>query len=414
VIRWSPEQQAIKDALRDFVRKSVEPQRRALEAGDLPPYDILRELFRTFGLDEIAEERFRRRMDQGDRPVGPRPRDADQVAMVLLPIIELSRCSPGMATAMGVSANLTPGAILNAGTPEQKARWALDLMTMRKVGAWALTEPGSGSDAFGGMRSSARREGDQFVLNGSKTFITNGPLADTIVFICRLDNGAPEARDRPIVTFVLERGTPGLEQSKPLQKMGMHSSPTGELFLQDVRVPVEQFLGGPAALERALKPRSQGKKDGGGSRQAKGAFASERASIAATALGIIERCLELSVDYARTRVQFGQPIGQFQLIQDKLARMEVARFNVSNLVFHYVESLADGRGVTFAEASAMKLYSARAAVEVAMEAVQLHGGSGYMSEYPLEQLARDAKVLQIYAGTDEMQITGIAKALLAD
>jgi hypothetical protein len=167
----------------------------------------------------------------------------------------------------------------------------------------------------------------------------------------------------------------------------MHSSPTGELFLHDVRVPIEHFLGGPAALERALKPRSRDKKDGGGNSQAKGAFASERASIAATALGIIERCHELSVEYARTRVQFGQAIGQFQLIQDKLARMEVARFNVSNLVFHYVESLADGHGVTFAEASSMKLYSARAAVEVAMEAVQLHGGNGYMSEYPLEQLA---------------------------
>ena len=121
----------------------------------------------------------------------------------------------------------------------------------------------------------------------------------------------------------------------------------------------------------------------------------------------------MSVDYAKTRVQFGKPIGQFQLIQQKLALMEVARLNVQNLIFYYIECLADGRGVTFAEASAMKLYSARAAVEVAMEAVQLFGGNGYMSEYPIEQLARDAKVLQIYAGTDEMQIRGIAKALLS-
>ena len=413
MIRWSPEQQAMKDALREFVQKSIEPHRHDLEGGGLPPYDILRELFATFGLDEIAQERYARSMKQGERTSGPRQRDADQVATVLLPIIELSRSSPGMVTAMGVSANLTPGAILKGGTPEQKERWALDLMTMRKVGAWALTEPGSGSDAFGGMRSSARRDGDDFVLNGSKTFITNGPYADTIVFICRYDNGAPEHRDRPIVTFVLERGTAGLEQSKPLKKMGMHSSPTGELFLDDVRVPIDQLLGGPDALERALQPRTASGRKGEGSGGAKGAFASERASIAATALGVIERCLELSVDYARTRVQFGQPIGQFQLIQDKLARMEVARFNVSNLIFNYVESLTDGRGITFSEASAMKLYSARAATEVAMEAVQLHGGNGYMSEYPVEQLARDAKVLQIYAGTDEMQIRGIAKALLA-
>jgi acyl-CoA dehydrogenase len=397
----------MKDALREFVRTSVEPHRERLETGDSPPYDILRELFKTFGLGEIAEERFRRSMVPGAPSTGPRKRDPDQIAMVLLPIIELSRCSPGMVTAMGVSANLTPGAILKGGTPEQKERWALDLMTMRKVGAWALTEPGSGSDAFGGMRSTARREGDEFVLNGAKTFITNGPYAETIVFICRLADDDLEPRDRQIVSFVLERGLPGLEQSKPLRKMGMHSSPTGELFLRDVRVGIDRLLGG----ETSLATRQRTRRDAGGG-GANGAFASERASIAATAMGIIDRCLELCVEYSKTRVQFGQPIGQFQLIQQKLALMEVARLNVQNLIFYYIECLADGRGVTFAEASAMKLYAARAATDVAMEAVQLFGGNGYMSEYPLEQLARDAKVLQIYAGTDEMQIRGIAKALL--
>lgn len=411
MIAWSSEQQAMKDALRAFVRASVEPFREQLEVGDLPPYDILRELFATFGLDDIAEERYRRSL-QPSGPAGePRKRDPDQVATVLLPIIELSRCSPGMVTAMGVSANLTPGAILKGGTLEQKERWALDLMTMRKVGAWALTEPGSGSDAFGGMRSSARREGDEFVLNGTKTFITNAPYADTIVFICRVAADDIEPAQRQIVTFVLDRGMLGLEQSKPLRKMGMHSSPTGEVSLQDVRVGMDRLLGGEAVLASAAEGGRASKH--GGNKAAKGAFASERASIAATAMGIIDRCLELCVEYAKTRVQFGKPIGQYQLIQQKLALMEVARLNVQNLIFYYVECLADGRGVTFAEASAMKLYSARAAVEVAMEAVQLFGGNGYMSEYPLEQLARDSKVLQIYAGTDEMQIRGIAKALLA-
>jgi len=130
------------------------------------------------------------------------------------------------------------------------------------------------------------------------------------------------------------------------------------------------------------------------------------------ALGIIERCLELSVAYAKDRVQFGRPIGEFQLIQDKLARMEVARLNVSNLVFRYLEMVQAGRSLTLAEASALKLYSARAASEVAMEAVQLFGGNGYMAEFRVEQLARDAKVLQIYAGTDEIQITHIARDLL--
>ena len=138
----------------------------------------------------------------------------------------------------------------------------------------------------------------------------------------------------------------------------------------------------------------------------------ERSGVAAMSLGIIERCLELCTQYAKDRVQFGQPIGEFQLIQEKLALMEVARLNVQNLVFRYIEMSAAGRGLSLAEASAMKLYSARAATEVAMEAVQLHGGNGYMAEFQVEQLARDAKVLQIYAGTDEIQITHIAKDLL--
>jgi hypothetical protein len=131
------------------------------------------------------------------------------------------------------------------------------------------------------------------------------------------------------------------------------------------------------------------------------------------ALGVIERCLELSVDYARERVQFGQPIASFQLIQDKLARMEVARLNVQNLVFRFVEMTASGQRPSLAEASAMKLYAARAAVEVALEAVQVFGGNGYMSEFQVEQLARDAKVLQIYGGTDEIQITHIARSLVS-
>lgn len=139
----------------------------------------------------------------------------------------------------------------------------------------------------------------------------------------------------------------------------------------------------------------------------------ERSGVAAMALGIIERCLELSLDYARSRVQFGKPIGEFQLIQEKIATMEVARVNVQNMVYRHIELVASGKSMTLAEASAMKLYSARAASEVAMEAVQLFGGNGYMAEYQVEQLARDAKVLQIYAGTDEIQISQIARSLLA-
>ena len=150
----------------------------------------------------------------------------------------------------------------------------------------------------------------------------------------------------------------------------------------------------------------------GGREGAKDTFSMERSGVAAMSLGIIERCLEVCTQYAKDRVQFGQPIGEFQLIQDKLARMEVARLNVQNLVFRFIEMGQAGASLSLAEASAMKLYSARSAMEVALEAVQLHGGNGYMAEFQVEQLCRDAKVLQIYAGTDEIQITHIAKDLL--
>ena len=408
---WSESQLMIRDAVRQFVENEIAPHVEELEHGDMPPYDLLRKMYSAFGMDEMARARFAKQIEaekkgetrkKGSGGQKDPSAKADQAAATLIPIIELCRYCPGMVTALGVSTGLTSAAILSKGTIEQKERWALDILTLDKIGAWAITEPGSGSDAFGGMRSSARREGDEFVLNGSKTFITNGPFADTTVFICKLEEDGVDVRDRKILNFVLERGHPGFEQSGPLRKMGMHSSPTGELFLQDVRVGMDQLLGGEAALE----------KRGGGREGAKSTFQTERSGVAAMALGMVERCLELSLSYARERVQFGRPIGEYQLIQDKIARMEVARMNLQNLVFRTIELASHNKTMTFAEASAMKLYAARAAVEVAMEAVQVYGGNGYMSEYVVEQFARDAKVLQIYAGTDEIQIRAIAKALL--
>ncbi|MDP2290597.1 MAG: acyl-CoA dehydrogenase family protein [Actinomycetota bacterium] len=405
MFEWSDEHQMIRDAVKRFVDEEVRPHVEELEHGDLPPYDILRKLFATFGMDAMARDRFKKQIERekaaaaGDATPAKESRGGDGGGLSLIPIIELCRVCPGMVTAMGVSMGLTSSAIMSKGTTAQKERWALDLLTMEKVGAWAITEPGSGSDAFGSMKSTARRDGDQYVLNGSKTFITNGPYADTTVFICKLDEGNPPEQ-RKVLSFVLDRGMPGFVQSKPLRKMGMHSSPTGELFLDDVRVGIDRLIGETEDLPA-------GGRDG-----AKATFQQERSGVAAMALGIIEECLQLSVQYAKDRVQFGKPIGEFQLIQEKLARMEVARMNVQNLVFRTMEMGAAGRMMTLAEASAMKLYSARAATEVAMEAVQLFGGNGYMSEFRVEQLARDAKVLQIYAGTDEIQIVAIAKDLL--
>ena len=406
MFEWSEEHQMIREAVKRFVDEEVRPHVEELEHGDLPPYDIIRKMLKTFGMDAMARDRFATQIarekdlaERGEKQAERTSSGGRDAGMSMIPTIELCRVCPGMVTAMGVSMGLASAAIMSKGTIAQKERWALDLMTMDKIGAWAITEPGSGSDAFGSMKSTARRDGDDYILSGSKTFITNGPYADTTIFICKLDEGnAPE--QRKVLSFVLERGMPGFVQSKPLRKMGMHSSPTGELFVDDVRVGRDRLIGETEDLPA-------GGRDG-----AKATFQMERSGVAAMSLGVIEECLELSVQYAKDRVQFGKPIGDFQLIQEKLARMEVARLNVQNLVFRTIEMSAAGHLMTLAEASAMKLYSARAATEVAMEAVQLHGGNGYMSEFRVEQLARDAKVLQIYAGTDEIQITHIAKDLL--
>jgi hypothetical protein len=409
LIEWNEQHEMMRSAVRRFIEAEIVPHIEEFEHGNTPPYDVLRRMFKAFGIDEAARERFHNQIERErgatgsadtlpERKIERGPEAGDRLAMQLIPTIELCRYCPGMVTAMGVSVGLTSAAILSKGTIAQKERWALDLLTFDKIGSWAITEPGSGSDAFGGMKSTARRDGDGYVLNGSKTFITNGPYADTIVFICRLDEENPPA-ERKVLTFVLERGMPGLEQSRPVRKMGMHSSPTGDLFLSDVRVGKEYLLG----ESEKLATRSG----------AKDTFSTERTGVAAMALGIVEECLRICTAYAKTRVAFGRPIGEFQLIQLKLAKMEVARMNIQNLVFRQVELAAAGVRPTLAEASAMKLYSAQAAMEVCLESVQLHGGNGYMAEYRVEQLCRDAKVLQIYAGTDEIQISQIARSLLA-
>jgi len=405
MFEWSDEQRMIREAVRDFVEKEVRPRREELEFGDTPPYDVIRKLYATFGMDEMARASFQKRLGTEPRASQDPASDADDedqggssAGFMLLPIIELCRCSPGLVTAMGVSVGLAAGTIMSKGTDAQKERWALPLLTFEKVGAWAITEPDSGSDAFGRMQSSAKRDGDEYVLNGSKTFITNGPYADTTVFICKLDEGNPPD-NRKILSFVLDRGMDGFEQTKPMRKMGMHSSPTGMLFLDDVRVGRDRLLG-----ETEDVPYREG---------AKQAFSIERSGVAAMSLGIIERCLELSIDYAKQTVRFGKPIGDHQLVQEKIARMAVHRLNTENLVFRTIEKATAGAAMDLTEASAMKLYTARAAMEVALEAVQLFGGNGYMAEFEVEQLARDAKVLQIYAGTDEIQISQIARTLLA-
>ncbi len=413
MIEWSEQHLIIQDMVRRFVEAEIVPQLEQLEHGTLPPYDTMRKLVNTLGVADAARLRYdsmrqRAMKEESERARGETPpkkngagplNAGEMMAMQVIPIIELSKYCPGMVTAMGVSMGLTAGAIMAKGTWPQRDRWALPLLTLEKIGAWAITEPGSGSDAFGAMKASARRDGDDYILNGQKTFITNGPYADTIVFICKLDRGERDPRERQVVSFILDKGMPGLTQSKPLRKMGMHSSPTGELFLDNVRAGRDRLMG-------------ESEEAAGGRDGAKTTFGAERSGVVAMAYGIVERCVQLCTEYARTRVQFGKPIGEFQLIQLKLAKMQVARMNIRNLLFRQIELATQGKSMSFAEASACKLYAAQATMDVCLEAVQLFGGNGYMAEFQVEQLCRDAKVLQIYGGTDEIQISQIARSML--
>jgi alkylation response protein AidB-like acyl-CoA dehydrogenase len=400
--QWSEDHQAIIDVVRRFIDAEIRPHLDELEHGDMPPYEILRKMYATFGLRDMAKENFAKQLERKksgeDAPVARRNSDP---GAQLITTIELCRVSPGLVTSLGVSTGLAAGTINKLGTPAQMERWGLDLLTLDKVGAWAITEPDSGSDALGGMTTTARRDGEEYIINGSKTWITNGPYADTIVLYAKLDDGSgTPLRDRKVLTFVLDKGTPGLEQSKPMRKMGQKSSPTGTLYLSDVRVGKDRLLG------ETEDPQ------GGGRSSAKDNFVSERAGLAAMSLGIIEECMKLAVDYAKNRKLWERPISEYQLIQQKIAAMEVARVNVQNMVFQFIERQAAGAPTSFAEASAMKLYSAQAACQVADDAIQIFGGNGYVSEYRVEQLYRDARVYRIYAGTDEMQVVAIAKDLL--
>ena len=249
------------------------------------------------------------------------------------------------------------------------------------------------------MKSTARRDGDEYVLNGSKTFITNGPYADTTVFICKLDEGNPP-EERKVLSFVLDKGMPGFEQSKPLRKMGMHSSPTGELFLTT--------CGSAGTADRRDRGRAVGGREG-----AKDTFSMERSGVAAMSLGIIERCLELSHavrqgprcssgsrSASSSSSRTSSPAWRSPASTCRTSCSATSRCGQAG------KSLTPGRGVGH------EAVLGPPATEVALEAVQLHGGNGYMAEFQVEQLARDAKVLQIYAGTDEIQITHIAKDLL--
>ncbi|MET0453440.1 MAG: acyl-CoA dehydrogenase family protein, partial [Mycobacterium sp.] len=399
MIEWSDSDIIVRDTMRAFIDKEIRPHLDGLESGELSPYPFVRKLFSEFGLDVMGAEAIRAMLDEQRAREASRAEPEDektsgtlgkmgaQASMAVALISELAGVSIGLISTFGVSLGLGAATIMTRGTLAQKERWLPELMTLEKIAAWAITEPDAGSDAFGGMKTHVRRDGADYLLNGQKTFITNGPDADVIVVYAKLDDGEADKRGRKVLTFVLDSGMPGLTQGKAFKKMGMMSSPTGELFFDDVRLSPDRLLG-----------ETEHHSSGDGRDSARANFVAERVGVAVMSLGIIDECLRLCVDYAKARTLWGKEIGRFQLIQLKLAKMEVARMNVQNMVFQTLERLKAGTLPSLGEASAIKWYSSEAATEVAMDAVQLFGGNGYMTEYRVEQLARDAKSLMIYAG----------------
>jgi alkylation response protein AidB-like acyl-CoA dehydrogenase len=387
----------LRDTFRSYFTREIEPHVPAMENGSMLPYQLMRSMHETLGLDALLS---RTRRDGADAKPGDAVADATGLAANTARYarvtftVEMARISPSFTLSYGASLGLFGGNVLKKGTQAQIERFARPVLRAETIGCWGLTEPSSGSDALGGMKTTARRDGDHFVLNGSKTFITNAPYADTFLILARLADGG-EGIDGSIESFIVERGTPGLTTGPPMKKMGMRGSPTGEIFLDDVRVPADQLLGGGVS-ERG---------------HVKASLASERVGLALLSYGIAERCYEIARDYALTRRQFGKPIAEYQLIQSRLARMYVALSNCRRIV--YADWLA-GRTLreSIADICAGKLYCGEMGTFVAFEAIHILAGNGYMEEYVVERLARDAKLIELGGGTTEMQILTIARELL--
>ncbi len=272
--------------------------------------------------------------------------------------------------------------ILSFGTEKQKEHYLPKLASGEWVGVHAMTEPTSGSDAYA-MRSRAERKGDRYIINGSKTFITNAPMADMIIVFANLD---PSKGKAGVTGFIVDKGTPGFSISKKLHKMGLRTSPMAELALVDVEVPVENLLG----------------KEGGGSAIFTASMEWERICIMSAKLGAMQRLLETSSKYAQERHQFGQAIGKFPNIAHKIAQMDM-RLEASRLLLYKAAWLKSQGRHPLREASIAKLYIADAYVQTALDAIQIHGGYGYMTEYQIERELRDAISGKIYSGTSEIQ-----------
>ena len=306
---------------------------------------------------------------------------------------EISRASASVGLSYGAHSNLCLNQIRLNGTEVQKQQYLPALCSGEQVGALAMSEPNAGSDVVS-MRLKAERQGHDFILNGNKMWITNGPDANVYVIYAKTD---PEAGSKGITAFIVERDTPGFSRSPKLDKLGMRGSNTCELVFENCRVPASQILGEVGAGVRVLMS----------------GLDYERAVLAGGPVGILQACLDVVLPYVHEREQFGQSIGEFQLVQGKLADM-YARCSASRAYLYAVCGALDRGEQSRKDAAAVILYTAEAATQSALDAIQLLGGNGYINDYPTGRLLRDAKLYQIGAGTSEVRRMLIGRELFAD
>ncbi|WHY56660.1 acyl-CoA dehydrogenase [Peribacillus simplex] len=361
-------------------------------------HEMIRKMVRDFAQNEVAptaaerdeEERFDREIFDKMAELGltgiPWPEEyggigSDYLAYCIA-IEELSRVCASTGVTLSAHTSLAGWPIYKFGSEEQKQKYLRPMAQGEKIGAYGLTEPGSGSDA-GGMRTTAKLVGDEYVISGSKIFITNGGIADTYVVFALTD---PESKQKGTSAFIIEKDFPGFSVGKKEKKLGIRSSPTTEIIFDECRVPKENLLG----------------KEGEGFKIAMMTLDGGRNGIAAQAVGIAQGALDAAVDYAKERVQFGKPISAQQGIGFKLADMATG-VEASRLLT-YQAAWLESVGLPYGKESAMsKLFAGDTAMKVTTEAVQVFGGYGYTKDYPVERYMRDAKITQIYEGTQEIQ-----------
>ncbi|KGA96147.1 acyl-CoA dehydrogenase [Alkalihalobacillus alcalophilus ATCC 27647 = CGMCC 1.3604] len=378
MIKWTNEQQLIREMVRDFAENEIKPYIEKMEETDEFPSQIVKKMGQ-YGLMGI--------------PISSKwgGAGADFLSYIIA-IHEISKISATLGVILSVHTSVGTNPIYYYGSEEQKEKYVTKLAAGQFLGAFALTEPQSGSDASG-LRTTAIRKGDKYILNGTKVFITNGGAADTYITFALTDT--VKGSRGGISAFIVEKDTPGFSIGKKEKKLGLNGSNTTELIFEDAEVPSENLLGA----------------EGDGWKIAMGNLDVGRIGIAAQALGIAEAALEFSVDYAKSRQQFGKKIAANQGISFKLADM-ATDVEAAKLLVYQAALLKDDRKSSGKETSMAKRFATDVAMRNATEAVQIFGGYGYMKDYPVERLFRDAKATQIYEGTNEIQRVIIAKHLL--